>query len=300
MSAVQLNCVKKMDVKGYVRPREGIGNPGKGSVRCRLLLGVIPLTLSLIMVGCGGGVSAAGSTTAPSAPAVTPAVTITASPSGSISNAQVLSVAIAVSSSSGTPAGTVVVGSGNFASFPATASNGAAQISVPAALLPLGADTLTANFTPSNPSIYNSGSGTANVTIVASAAPVVTASSVSYSTGGYGSPFRALLLASGNVLVSVTAVTSGILVYGPDSSGGLQLSCFNYVRPEFVQNGASDLGMNLTPNGHGLAATLGVDGAIFYNLSVATRRAPCWAGGIAGQVSPGCNCHRERWQYAFS
>jgi DNA-binding beta-propeller fold protein YncE len=163
-------------------------------------------------------------------------------------------------------------------------SNGEAQISVPAALLPLGADTLTANFTPSNPSVYNSASGTANVTVVASGAPapVVTASSVTYSTGGYGSPFRALPLALGNVLVSVTAATSGMLVFGPASGGGLQISCFNYVRPEFVQNGASDFGMNLTPNGLGLAATLGVDGAIFYNLSTLQT---CTSTGF--QVSQG-------------
>ena len=111
---------------------------------------------------------------------------------------------------------------------------------------------------------------------------MVTASSVTYSTGGYGSPFRALPLASGNVLVSVSAATSGMLVFGPATGGGLQLSCFNYVRPQFVQDGASDFGMNLTPNGHGLAATLGVDGAIFYNLSTLQT---CTSTGL--QVSQG-------------
>jgi hypothetical protein len=77
-----------------------------------------------------------------------------------------------------------------------------------------------------------------NVTVSASGAatPVVTASSVTYSTGGYGSPFRALPLASGNVLVSVSASTSGMLVFGPVTGGGLQLSCFNYVRPQCVQD----------------------------------------------------------------
>jgi DNA-binding beta-propeller fold protein YncE len=161
---------------------------------------------------------------------------------------------------------------------------GQALISVPAALLALGTDTLTANFTPSNPSSYNSASGTGNVTVVASGAaqPLVTASSVTYSTGGYGSPFRALPLTSGNVLVSVTAATSGMLVFGPTAGGGLQLSCFNYVRPSFVQDGAADFGMNLTPNGLGLAATLGVDGAIFYNLSTLQT---CNSTGL--QVSQG-------------
>ena len=235
--------------------------------RSIFLLGAVPLCLSLL-AGCGGGNSSTGSMSAPTTTAVTPTVTVAVSPSGNVSNAKALSVSIAVSASSGTPTGSVVVSSGNYASFSAIVSAGQALISVPAALLAVGTDTLTANFTPSNPSSYNSASGTTNVTVVASGAPapVVTASSVTYSTGGYGSPFRALPLTSGNVLVSVTATTSGMLVFGP-TTGGLQLSCFNYVRPAFVQDGAADFGMNLLPNGLGLAATLGVDGAIFYNLS---------------------------------
>jgi DNA-binding beta-propeller fold protein YncE len=178
----------------------------------------------------------------------------------------------------------VVVSSGNYASFPASLSAGQAVISVPAALLAVGTDTLSVDFTPSDPSSYNSASGTDNVTVAASGAvaPVVTASSVTYSTGGYGSPFRALPLASGNVLVSVTNATSGMLVFGPAAGGGLQLSCFNYLRSAFVQDGASDFGMNLTPNGLGLAATLGDEGAIFYNLSTMQT---CTSTGL--QVSQG-------------
>jgi hypothetical protein len=73
-----------------------------------------------------------------------------------------------------------------------------------------------------------------------------------------------------------------MLVFAPATGGGLQLSCFNYVRPQFVQEGASAFGMNLTPNGQGLAATLGVDGAIFYNLSTLQT---CTSTGL--QVSQG-------------
>ncbi len=247
------------------------------------LLGTVPFSLSFI-AGCGGGNSLTGGSPPPVTGTVTPTVSVSASPSGSVSNAQALSIAIAVTSNAGTPSGSVVVSSGNYASFPASLSAGQAVISVPAALLAVGTDTLTANFTPLNPSSYNSASGTGNVTVVASGAavPVVTASSVTYSTGGYGNPFRALPLASGNVLVSVTAATSGMLVFGPAAGGGLQLSCFNYVRPTFVQDGAADFGMNLLPNGLGLAATLGVDGAIFYNLSTLQT---CNSTGV--QVSQG-------------
>jgi DNA-binding beta-propeller fold protein YncE len=231
-------------------------------------LGTVSLGFSLI-TGCGGGTSSGGSTTPPVTGTLTPTVTVTASPSGNISTAQALSVAVAVSSSAGAPAGSVVLSSGNYASFPLTVSGGQAVVSVPAGLLAVGTDTLTANFTPANPASYTSAAGSANVTVVASGTvkPTVTASSITYSTGGYGSPFRALPLASGNVLVSVSASTSGMLVFGQANGGGLQLSCFNYVRPQFVQDGASDFGMNLTPNAQGLAATLGVDGAIFYSLS---------------------------------
>ena len=45
-------------------------------------------------------------------------MTVTASPSGSISTAQALSVAVAVASSAGAPAGSVILSSGNYASFP--------------------------------------------------------------------------------------------------------------------------------------------------------------------------------------
>jgi DNA-binding beta-propeller fold protein YncE len=251
--------------------------------RCAFLLGTVSLGLSLI-TGCGSGTSSGGSTTPPMTGAVTPTVTVTASPSGSISTAQALSVAVAVASSAGAPAGSVVLSSGNYASFPFLVSGGQAVASVPAGLLAVGTDTLTANFTPANTASYTSAAGTTNVTVLASGAatPVVTASSVTYSTGGYGSPFRALPLASGNVLVSVSASTSGMLVFGPATGGGLQLSCFNYVRPQFVQDGASAFGMNLTPNGQGLAATLGVDGAIFYNLSTLQT---CTSTGL--QVSQG-------------
>ncbi len=240
---------------------------------------------SYSLTGCGGGSSAPFSSgSSPVVAAVTPTVTVSASPSGSITTAQALSVTVNVSSSSGAPAGSVVLSSGNYASFPASLSSGQATLSVPAGLLALGTDTLTASFTPASPASYNSATGTANVAVTASGvpAPVVTASSTAYSTAAFGSPFRALPLASGAVLVSVTAATSGIVVFTPAVGGGLHLSCFNYVRPQFVQDGASDLGMNLLPNGLGLAATLGVDGAVFYNLSTLQT---CTSTGL--QVSQG-------------
>ena len=235
------------------------------------------------VVGCGGnGSSSPGSTPPPVTGAVTPTVTVSASPAGSITTAQALSVSVTVTAGSGTPSGSVVLSSGSYASFPASLSNGGAVVSVPAGLLAAGTDTLTASFTSANTGSFNNASGTASVAVTASGAalPVVTASSVTYPT--MGSPFRALPLASGNVLVSLTAATSGIEVFSPTAGGGLTAACFNYVRPAFVQDGASVLGINLLPNGLGLAASLGVDGAIFYDLSTLQT---CTSTGV--QVSQG-------------
>ena len=257
--------------------------------RCTSLLGVVPFGLS-VLAGCGSGAHSTVSTPVAVSGAITPTVTVTASPAGGISLAQTLSVSVAVTSGSATPQGSVVLSSGNYASFPTSISAGQAVIHVPAGLLAVGTDTLTASFTPSDASSYNSASGTADVSVTdaSAATQIVAASSVTYSTGGFGSPFRALPLASGNVLVSVTAATSGMLVFVPAAGGGLKLSCFNYVRPSFVQDGASDLGMNLTPNGAGIAATLGVDGAIFYDLSTLQT---CTSTGL--QVSQGTDASHQ-------
>ena len=258
---------------------------------CRTALVLSTFFAGLSLAGCGGGTASSSvGSSPPVLAAVTPTVTVTASSAGSITTAQSLSVMIAVASTSGAPAGSVVLSSGSYASFPVSLSSGQATISVPAGLLAIGADALTASFIPASTASYTSATGTASIIVAASAAatPLVTASSMTYSTASYGSPFRAVPLASGNILVSVTAATSGILVFSPASGGGLQFSCFNYVRPQFVQDGASDFGMNLLPNGLGLAATLGVDGAIFYNLSTLQT---CTSTGV--QVSQGAVAANE-------
>jgi hypothetical protein len=238
-----------------------------------------------VLAGCGRGVTASVGTGPVQNPISIPTtVTVSATPSGSITTAQALGVSVAVSASAGTPSGTVILSSGNYESFPIAVTGGTATITVPAGLLALGADTLTATFSPTTTSSYSGSSGTANVTVVASGAalPVVTYTNNTYSTAAYGSPFRALPLPNGQVLVSVSATTSGIVAFNPVGGGGLQLSCFNYVRPQFVQDGASDFGFTLTPNGLGLAATLGVDGAIFYNLGTLET---CTSTGL--QISQG-------------
>ena len=259
-------------------------NDLRWTLRRRTIAPAVPWLAFVMTAGCGSGTTSTGIIPTPILGPVTPTVTVNFSPSGTITTAQSLTVTIGVTSTSGTPSGTVVLSSGSYGSFPVALSSGQAVVTIPAGLLAIGTDALNASFTPSNSATYNSASGSTNVTVGAStvAAPVVTATTMTYSTAGYGYPFRALPLSSGNVLVSVSATTSGMLVFAPTAGGGYQLSCFNYVRPAFVQDGASNFGMNLLPNGLGLAATLGVDGAIFYNLASLQT---CTSTGI--QVSQG-------------
>jgi hypothetical protein len=108
-------------------------------------------------------------------PATTPTVTVTPA-SSSITTTQSLSVAIAVTGTSGTPTGSVILSSGNYASAATTLSSGSATITIPAGSLGTGSDTLTAKYTPDSASsgIYNSASGTASVTVTANSGTAVT------------------------------------------------------------------------------------------------------------------------------
>ena len=225
--------------------------------------------LSFIL-GCSGSAMnpAATEPTNPSGP-VSPTVTLTYSPGTTVTTAQSLAVAVSVSNSGSIVAGTVILSSGSYASFPVTLVNGQASFTLPVSLLPPGSDSLTADFTPTSSASYSTASGSTTVSVASAATPlpVVTATPTNYVTSG--SAFRALPLGNGNVLVSVTggATNTGIEVFTPTSGGGgLQASCTLSLPPSFIADGASSFGTYLTPNGDGLALALGVDGAIFYDL----------------------------------
>jgi len=113
-------------------------------------------------------------------PAITPTVGV-APASGSITTTQSLVVTIAVtapvSGTSGAPTGSVVLTSGSYTSSAATLTFlGTATITIPAASLAAGTDTLTAKYTPDSASsaTYNSASGTASVTVTAGGGRAVT------------------------------------------------------------------------------------------------------------------------------
>ncbi len=154
----------------------------------------------------------------------TPTVTVTPA-SGKITTAQTLGVTIAVSGSSGTATGSVVLSSGTYTSPATTLVSGSATITIPAGKLATGSDTLTAKYTPDSGSsaIYNSASGTGSVTVTPPATtPTVTVTPASGSitaaqslgvtiavSGSNGTATGSVVLSSGSYTSSATTLSSG-------------------------------------------------------------------------------------------
>ena len=138
----------------------------------RFFLVVFLCAIVLSIPGCNGASAGSRTTQNPTRPtvAVTPA-------SSSITTAQSLGVTIVVSSTSGTPTGSMVLSSGTYTSPSATLSSGSATIAIPAGSLAAGSDTLTGKYTPdfTSTATFASASGTATVTVTQSAkTPTVT------------------------------------------------------------------------------------------------------------------------------
>jgi hypothetical protein len=156
-----------------------------------------------------------------------PTPTVTVTPAyASITTAQSLAVTIAVSGSSGTPTGSVVLSSGTYATSAATLVAGSASITIPAGSLQLGSDTLTAKYTPDagSSSTYNPSTGTApvivtqavltvpTVTVTPASAGITTAQSLSVAVavaGASGTPTGSVVLSSGAYTSSSTTLTAG-------------------------------------------------------------------------------------------
>jgi subtilase family serine protease len=108
-----------------------------------------------------------------------PSVTVTASAS-TTALAEPLPVTIAVGGGSGnpTPTGAIVLTSGNYSSASTTLSGGSAAITIPAGSLTVGADTLTALYTPdaTSSTTYTNSAGSTSVSVLnpAISVPVVT------------------------------------------------------------------------------------------------------------------------------
>lgn len=112
-----------------------------------------------------------------------------------ISIAQALIVAISVAGTGATPTGTVTLASGGYSSGAITLAAGAASITVPAGILALGSDTLTASYAPDSGSsaAYTAatGTGTVTVAVVAVSLPAKLQgykAQISYTPAGGGTP----------------------------------------------------------------------------------------------------------------
>ena len=115
--------------------------------------------------------------------------------------------------------------------------------------------------------------------------PTVTVTSQTYTT--LGSPYQALPLSNGDVLVSVTAdgtmgSETGVQVFTP-TSGGLQASCVNQLSPTLIGEGAAMGNLDLTPNGVNVGGGIGDPGAMFWNL---TALEDCTASGVVLSQGP--------------
>lgn len=230
--------------------------------------------------GCGGSGGSSGGTGGGTGTLTTPTVSVKPA-SSSATQGQAFSTTITVSASSSTPTGSVAIVSGSYASFSTTLNAGSASISVPAALLTAGNDTLTAYYTPdvASSSRFNSASGAASVSVTAIAgAPTVTASSATYPT--VGAPFQAAVSSSGTVFVAVAS--QGIQVFAP-GAGGLTSVCVNALPSSVSGEGASATNLSFLPNGVDLAAGIESPGAAFFNLAALNT---CTATGYVVSQGP--------------
>jgi hypothetical protein len=136
----------------------------------------------------------------------TPTMVLTPTPT-SITTAETLSVKIGVNGGP-TPTGSVILAGGGFTSKPSILIGGFTTITVPAGVLAVGTDTLTAGYTPDAASslIYNSTSGTTSITVTTPAAPTYTL--VATPSSVHGSSTVALALTSTNYAGTVSFATS--------------------------------------------------------------------------------------------
>jgi hypothetical protein len=148
-------------------------------------------------------------------PKVTP--TVTAIPSASsITTAQGLTVTVTVNTVSGksAPTGSVILKSGSYSSAAITLSSNKATITIPAATLAVGTDTLTAQYTPDSGSstTYNAASGTntVKVSLPQSFSLTTAAGSLSALIGGSAATSKISVIAANGFTGAVTFKATGL------------------------------------------------------------------------------------------
>lgn len=238
------------------------------------------LAIAFTIAGCGGASTNTTGGGSSNPPPATPSVTVTTSATA-VTNAEPLSVTVSVAGSAGSsPAGTVIVSSGSYASAAVTLSAGDAAVTIPAGLLAEGTDTLTAAYTPasSDATTYAAASGTASITVNAGVTvPSINVSTVSYPTGS--APFDAIVSPTGTVFVGEE---NGIQVFSP-GAGGLVAGCENALPANLISEGGAFAELSYLPNDADVAGGIGKPGAIFYN---AAALANCSATGVVISQGP--------------
>ncbi|MGA8086805.1 MAG: glycoside hydrolase family 44 protein [Terracidiphilus sp.] len=212
----------------------------------RLFLASLLCVIVLSIAACGGGSPGSGGTSQNPA---TPAVVVTPAASN-VTTAQSLGVTIAVSGSSGTPTGSVILSSGSYSSSAATLNAGSTTIAIPAGSLAVGSDTLTAKYTPDSASTakFNSASGTATVTVTQSAK----SPTVSVTPEETTHPFAENLIVTATVKDgSVSPGGSVTLSSGSFTSSALTLNAGAatfYVQPGSLAKGSDTLTVTYMPD----------------------------------------------------
>ncbi len=171
----------------------------------------------------------------------TPTVSVTPSAS-QITTAQAVVVTVTVAATSGnpTPTGSVTLAGGGYTSSATTLSSGSASITVAAGSLAIGADTLTATYTPdsNSSSVYDSATGTATVTVTAVPSFALSGSSVSVAPGATsGNTSTITVTPSGGFTGAVTltaAVTSS-----PSGAQDLPTLSFGSTTPVSITGSSS-------------------------------------------------------------
>lgn len=236
------------------------------ALSAKLVVRGILCIAACVAVGCGG--SSTPGTTGGGSQAVAPTVTVTPNAT-SITTVQTLMVAVNVTGTAGSsPAGTVVVSSGSYASMPATLSGGSATVTVPAGLLVAGTDTLTASFAPSSPSAgtYSSATGSAMESVASGPAASPPAIGTSLVLPTASAPFEALPAANGTVFVGEA---NGLEVFAPVADV-LTSQCVMPLTSTLESDGGEWAELSFVPDGVDLAGGIETPGAVFYNVSAAT------------------------------
>ncbi|HUB52772.1 MAG TPA: hypothetical protein VL986_11515 [Terracidiphilus sp.] len=165
---------------------------------------------------------------------VTPAISVTPSPS-TITTAQPVTMSIGVSGGAGepVPTGSVVLSGAGFSSASTALKKGSASVMIPAGALSIGADTLTATYTPDAESapFYDSTSQTAVVTVIPLGFTLAPApATLSIVQGGSASSTISVTDTGGfdgNISLTASGLPSGVTAsFAAGSSAGTELATF--------------------------------------------------------------------------